>query len=70
MSKAEIISKTAEAEASAMIGEATKKFGSGLVAIKKIETARIMVEELHRNPNISFIQGQNTMNMLNLNKGL
>jgi hypothetical protein len=27
-----------------------------------------MVEKLQGNPNISFIQGGNTMNMLNLNK--
>ena len=53
-----------------MVREAVAANGPGVVAVRKIETARYMVEQLHQNPNISFVQGANTMNMLHLNKGL
>jgi hypothetical protein len=37
--------------------------------MRKIEAAQFMVEKMAGNPNISFIQANNTMNMLNLNQG-
>jgi HD superfamily phosphohydrolase YqeK len=52
-----------------MVSDAINKHGAGLVAIRKIEAAVYMVEKLNQNQNISFIQGGNTMNMLNLNQG-
>jgi len=52
-----------------MVSDAINKNGAGLVAIRKIEAAVYMVEKLNQNQNISFIQGGNTMNMLNLNQG-
>tara|TARA_B110000285_G_scaffold217332_1_gene265575 strand:+ start:778 stop:942 length:165 start_codon:yes stop_codon:yes gene_type:complete len=52
-----------------MVSEAIMKHGPGLVAIRKIEAAQYMVEKMNGNANISFIQGGNTMNMLNLNAG-
>jgi hypothetical protein len=38
--------------------------GPGLVAMRKIEAAQYMVEQLAGNPNISFVHGGNTINML------
>jgi hypothetical protein len=43
------------------------KHGPGLVAMRKIEAAQYMVENLSGNPNINFVHGGNTVNMLNLN---
>tara|TARA_B110000503_G_C6858423_1_gene293799 strand:+ start:394 stop:555 length:162 start_codon:yes stop_codon:yes gene_type:complete len=51
------------------VSDSINKYGAGLVAIRKIEAAQYMVEKLGGNANISFIQGSNTMNMLNLNQG-
>lgn len=68
--RATIIKADAEAQGAAMVREAVANNGPGVVAVRKIETARYIVDQLHQNPNISFVQGNNTMNMLHLNKGL
>ena len=68
--RATIIKAEADAISADMVREAVAANGPGVVAVRKIETARFMVEQLHQNPNISFVQGANTMNMLHLNKGL
>jgi prohibitin 1 len=65
--EATIIKAEADAEAAKMISDAISKFGPGLVAMRKIEAAQYMVEKLQANPNISYLQGGSTMNMLNLN---
>lgn len=67
--KATIIKSEGDAQAAQMVSDAINKNGAGLVAIRKIEAAVYMVEKLNQNQNISFIQGGNTMNMLNLNQG-
>ena len=67
--KATIIRAEGDAQAATMVSEAISKHGPGLVAIRKIEAAQYMVERMNGNSNISFIQGGNTMNMLNLNPG-
>lgn len=67
--QATIIRAEGESEAALLISNAINQHGAGLVAIRKIEAAAYMVEMLQQNPNISFIQGSNTMNMLNLNAG-
>lgn len=67
--RATIIRAEGESEAAQLVSNAINKHGAGLVAIRKIEAAAYMVEKLQQNPNISFIQGSNTMNMLNLNQG-
>jgi hypothetical protein len=38
------------------------------VAIRKIEAALAIAENLRNNPNVHFIQNNNTMNMLQLNR--
>ena len=66
--KALVIRAEADAEAAQLVSDAIGKFGPGLVAMRKIEAAQYMVEQLAGNPNISFVNGGNTMNMLHLNK--
>ena len=67
--KATVIRATADAEAAKLISDAMGKHGPGLVAMRKIEAAQYMVENLSGNPNINFVHGGNTVNMLNLNPG-
>ena len=67
--KATVIRATADAEAAKLISDAMSKHGPGLVAMRKIEAAQYMVEQLGGNPNINFVHGGNTVNMLNLNPG-
>jgi len=66
--QATVIRAEADAEAARLVSEAIGKFGPGLVAMRKIEAAQYMVEQMAQNPNINFVHGGNTMNMLNLNK--
>lgn len=65
---ARVIISSADAEASQLVSDAVAKYGPGLVVIRKIEAAQFMAEQLRANPNVSFIQSNNTMNMLQLNK--
>ena len=64
---ATVIRAEADAEAARLVSKAIGEFGPGLVAMRKIEAAQYMVEQLSQNPNINFVHGGNTMNMLNLN---
>ena len=66
--EARIIRSSADAEASQLISDATAKYGPGLVVFRKIEAAQYIADQLKNNPNVSFIQANNTMNMLSLNK--
>ena len=65
-----VIKAEGDAESANLIREAVEKAGPGVVAIRNIEAAKHIVENVAGNPNINFIQGGNTMNMLHLNKGL
>mmetsp|Transcript_7430 Transcript_7430/g.12555 ORF Transcript_7430/g.12555 Transcript_7430/m.12555 type:complete len:85 (-) Transcript_7430:61-315(-) len=65
--EATIIKAEADAEAATLISTSIAKHGAGLVAMRKIEAAQYLVEKLSNNPNISFLQNNSTMNMLNLN---
>ena len=65
---ANVIRAKADSEAAQMISNAMVEHGQGLVAMRKIEAAQFMVEQLAGNPNINFVNGGNTMNMLALNK--
>lgn len=68
--EARIIRSNADAEASTLISDAIAEFGPGLVVMRKIEAATFIAEQLKNNPNVNFIQSNNTMNMLQLNKGM
>jgi prohibitin 1 len=61
---ATVIRAEADAEAARMVSDAIGKFGPGLVAMRKIEAAQFMAEQMVANPNINFVHGGNTMNML------
>ena len=62
--KADILRAEGEAEAAKMIADAINEFGAGIVAIRKIEAATNIATELQRSRNVTFITGNNTMNML------
>ena len=66
--KAVVIRAEADAEAAKLVSDAIGKYGPGLVAMRKIEAAQFMVEKMAANPNINFVHGGNTVNMLNLNQ--
>ena len=70
LTQATIIKASADAEGAKLIREAVLACGPGVVAMRKIEASKYIVEQLAANPNINFVQGANTMNMLHLNKGL
>ena len=53
--KATVIRAEADAEAAQLIADAIGKYGPGLVAMRKIEAAHYMVQNLSANPNINFI---------------
>jgi hypothetical protein len=54
-----------EAEGAKLIANAMSEFGPGLLAMRKIETAQFIVEQLNQNPNVSFLPG-NALNMINV----
>lgn len=64
--KADILRAEGEAEAAQMISNAINEFGPGIVAIRKIEAATQIATELQRSRNVTFITGNNTMNMLKI----
>ena len=66
--KALVIRAEADAEAAQLLSTAIGRYGPGLVAIRKIEAAQLMAQNLAMNPNISFVNGGNTMNMLQLDR--
>lgn len=63
---AQIIRSEAEAEAAKLINDSVKNYGSTQIEIKKLEAARNIAELLSKNPNISFVPGGSTGNLLNL----
>jgi len=65
--KVDVIKAEGEAEAAKLISHAINTYGSGLIAIRKIEAAEEITDCLSANPNVTFIPGENTLNMLNIN---
>ena len=64
--KADILRAEGEAEAAQLLSNAINEYGPGIVTIRKIEAATHIATELHRSPNVTFISGSNTMNMLKI----
>lgn len=65
---AAILRAEGEAEAAQLVADAIAKYGSGLIAMRKIDAAQHIVEVLATNPNITFLSG-NSMNMVNIPGG-
>jgi prohibitin 1 len=63
--KAAVLRAEGESEAARLIADAINKFGPGLIAMRKIEAAQHIVQELQQSGNITFLSG-NTLNMLNI----
>ena len=63
--KADILRAEGESEAAKLISDAINEFGPGIVAIRKIEAATFIAQELQKSLNVTFISG-NTMNMLKI----
>ena len=66
--KAMVLRAEGEAEAAKLLAEAMQRTGPGLVAIRKIEAAQHIADQLKGCPNVTFLSG-NTLNMLNLGGG-
>lgn len=64
--KAAVLRAEGESEAARLVAEAISQHGQGLVAMRKIEAAQSIVEALQQSPNVTFVQGSNTLNMLNI----
>ena len=67
--KAAVLRAEGESEAARLIADAINKYGPGLIAMRKIEAAQHIVQELQQSPNITFLSG-NTLNMLNIPGGM
>ena len=67
--KANILRAEGESEGAKLIADAINKHGKGLVALRKIEAAQHIALALATSPNITFIPGGNTMNMLQIPTG-
>lgn len=63
--KAAVLRAEGEAEAAQLVADAIAKYGSGLIAMRKIDAAAHIVESLQANPNITFLSG-NALNMVNI----
>ncbi len=63
--KAAILRAEGEAEAAQLVADAIAKYGSGLIAMRKIDAAQHIVETLAANPNITFLSS-NALNMVNI----
>jgi len=48
------------------MAEATENAGPGLVAVRKIEAAIEIANNLQRSRNVTFLTGNQTMNMLKI----
>lgn len=64
--KADILRAEGESEAAKLISDAINEFGPGIVAIRKIEAATFIANELQKSRNVTFLTGNNTMNMLKI----
>lgn len=63
--KAAVLRAEGEAEAAQLVADAIANYGSGLVAMRKIEAAQHIVESLQANPNITFLSS-NALNMVQI----
>ncbi|KAK8803559.1 hypothetical protein WA158_001253 [Blastocystis sp. Blastoise] len=64
--KAEIIRAEGEAEAAEMISQALDRVGPAVIEVKRIEAARDIAQLLARNPNVTYLPGNNGGNGVNL----
>jgi prohibitin 1 len=62
--KATIIKSEGESEAARLISDAIQEFGPGLVQLRKIEAAHNITNKLAVNPNITFLSGNGSVNMM------
>jgi prohibitin 1 len=67
LKNAQIIRSEAEAEAAKLINQAVKTYGATQIEIKKLEAAVNIAHSLAKNPNVSFVPGNVSGNLLNLN---
>ena len=67
--KAAILRAEGESEAARLVADAINRSGPGLIVMRKIEAAQHIAQELQQSPNITFLSGSNTMNMLNIPAG-
>ena len=65
MKKAAVIRAEGEAESARLISEAIRNAGPGLIAVRKIETALDMTENLTQTPNVTFLS-DNAVNLMNI----
>lgn len=65
LKNAQIIRSEAEAEAAKLINNAVQAFGATQIEIKKLEAAQNIAAALSKNPNISFVPGGTSGNLLN-----
>ena len=63
--EASILKAEGDATAAILVAEAMAKYGSGLIAIRKIEASQHIMEVLRDSGNVTFLSG-NAMNMINL----
>ncbi len=63
--EAAILKAEGDATAAQLVAEAMTKYGSGMIAIRKIEAAQHIMETLRDSGNVTFLSG-NSMNMVNL----
>lgn len=63
--KAAVLRAEGEAEAAKLVADAISEYGPGLIAMRKIEAAQHIADQLKGSPNVTFLSG-NTMNMINL----
>ena len=63
---AAIIRSEGEAEAAKIINDSVKNFGGAMIEIRRLEAAKHIAEVLAKSPNITWIPGGNTGNLINL----
>ena len=63
--KAAVLRAEGEAEAARLVADAISQHGPGLIAMRKIEAAQHIVDNLSGSPNVTFLSG-NALNMLNI----
>ena len=57
LTRATIIKAEADSEGARLVRDAVAEHGPGVVAMRKIEASKFIVEQLAANPNINFVQG-------------
>lgn len=63
---AAIIRAEGEAEAAKLINDSVKNYGSALLDVRRIEVSKEIASTLSKSPNVTYIPGGNTGNLLNL----